>query len=405
MSNKIATSNLPWHNRSAQLICHNHGGQMLIEREFAKSIKKDLEKKIVILSGPRQVGKTTLSKSLFPQFQYLNFDNAEHQSILLKKSWDRSQDLIIFDEIHKMDQWKRWLKGIFDTEGVRPRILVTGSARLETLSNVGDSLAGRFFSYRLHPFTIEELKKSGYKEQNNELLKRLLEYSGFPEPFLESNKRFYGRWQKSHLDTILREDLISLLEIKNIHKLKTLILLLRERIGSPLSYSSIAQDLGTTYKTVQSWVSLLEKLYIIFKITPYHRNIARSLLKEPKYYFYNLGVVTGEGERFENLIALALLKKAHELSDVYGEESSLYYLRNRDGKEVDFLLTREGEHLLVEAKLSDAQPSKHLRHFSKFFHHAKKVQVVRDLKIAQSTSDGIFICSAQNWLTDPLSKP
>ena len=372
----------------------------MILREFSDSIKKDLEKKIVILSGPRQVGKTTISKSLFSNHQYLNFDTAEHQKILLNKSWDRTQDLIIFDEIHKMDGWKRWLKGIFDTEGIKPRILVTGSARLETLTNVGDSLAGRFFSYRLHPFTMEELNKVGWTMQGD-VMERLLEYSGFPEPFLEANKRFFGRWQKSHLDTILREDLISLLEIKNIHKLKTLVLLLRDRIGSPLSYSSIAEDLGTSYKTVQSWVNTLEKLYIIFRITPYHKNVARSLLKEPKYYFYNLGVVNGEGERFENLIALALHKKVHELNDYHGEEAGLFYLRNRDGKEVDFLLAKDGQDLLVEAKLSEEKPSNHLRHFAKFFENPTCVQVVRDLKIPQSTPDGISIRSARDWLLAP----
>ena len=371
----------------------------MILREFAKSIENDLEKKIVILSGPRQVGKTTLSRALFKKLQYLNFDSSEHRKIILGKSWDRSKDLVIFDEIHKMDEWKRWLKGIFDTEGIRPRILVTGSARLETLTNVGDSLAGRFFSYRLHPFTVEELRNVGYEQPSREIMNRLLDYSGFPEPFVESDKRFFGRWQKSHLDTILREDLISLLEIKNIQKLKTLVMLLRDRVGSPVSYSSIAQDLNTSYKTVQSWIGTLEKLYIIFRVTPFHKNVARSLLKEPKYYFYNLGIVNGEGERFENLIALALHKKHHELNDYHGEEAGLYYLRNRDGKEVDFLLSMRDQELLVEAKLSDDSPSKHLRHFAKFLPNPTCVQVVRDLAISQSTIDGISVLPAAEWLS------
>ena len=129
----------------------------MFKRYLEAQIKTDLEKKVVLLSGPRQVGKTTLSKDLYPDYQYLNYDLVEHTKIMLKKEWDRDTSLLIFDEIHKMNKWKAWLKGIYDVEGVRPRILVTGSARLETFTNVGDSLAGRYFSFRLHPLDLKEI--------------------------------------------------------------------------------------------------------------------------------------------------------------------------------------------------------------------------------------------------------
>lgn len=393
-------SHLPWYIRHIWIFCHNlYLEYQMIIREYVNDIKNDLDKKIVLLSGPRQCGKTTLSKALFNNFQYLSYDLSEHQKIILSKTWDRSRDLIIFDEIHKMNDWKLWLKGIFDVEGVRPRLLVTGSARLETYTNVGDSLAGRFFSYRLHPLTVEELAHAHYDTTSQEVLERMMKLSGFPEPFLEKNSRFYQRWQKSHLDTILREDLLNLSEIKDILKMKTLVTLLEERIASPLSFSSLAEDLGTSYKTVQKWVSLLEKLYIIFRIHPYHENIARSLTKEPKYYFYDIGRVKNEGARFENLIACALQKKVHEFEDRLGQNASLNYLRDRDGKEVDFFCQLGNRKLLIEAKLSDDGSTKLLKYFQSFIPDAESILIVKNLRDTQSTLSGFKIVKAHEWLT------
>ena len=130
-----------------------------MKRYLTHQIRVDLEKKIVLLTGPRQCGKTTLSKMLSDNFDYLNFDNPEHREGLLERSWDRSRDLIIFDELHKLRNWKSWLKGVYDTEGLRPRIIVTGSAKLDTYRKVGDSLAGRFFQFRLHPLDLKEIKE------------------------------------------------------------------------------------------------------------------------------------------------------------------------------------------------------------------------------------------------------
>jgi len=186
-----------------------------MDRYLSTLLKKDSDKKIVILSGPRQSGKTTLTKQLFKSFDYLNFDASEDRDAILKKHWRRDVDCVLFDELHKMPEWKRWLKGIFDTQGNRPRLLVTGSANLETFRKVGDSLAGRYFSYRLHPL---DLKEGVACWQNNpqEVFDRLMRYGGFPEPFLEGTPDFYRRWQKSHLDIILRQDFLDLYSIRSI---------------------------------------------------------------------------------------------------------------------------------------------------------------------------------------------
>lgn len=188
---------------------------------------------------------------LNPSFDSINFDDEKDRSIIKTKSWDRKKDLIIFDEIHKMPRWKQWLKGLYDTEGVQPSIVVTGSARLDTYKKVGDSLAGRYFHYRLHPLDVRELAHLKFKLSPDELIDRLLEVGGFPEPFLEGDKQFYNLWKKTHLDIILKQDLIDLEVIKSIKQIELLIDLLKTKVGSPISYTSLAEDLQVSDKTIK----------------------------------------------------------------------------------------------------------------------------------------------------------
>ena len=254
-----------------------------MERWMSARVQQDLERKIVLLSGPRQVGKTTLSKSLFPSYTYLNYDAPEHRVALQKKEWNRASDLVIFDELHKMKNWKSWIKGIYDVEGVSPRLLITGSAKLDIARKMGDSLAGRHFLYRLHPFCIKELAS---QMDARECFTRLMTVGGFPEPFLINDLTYYDRWRRSHLDIILRQDLLDVENVRQIQSIETLIELLRTRVGSSISYAALARDLERDATTVKRWLSLLENLFVLFKVLPWSKNIARSLLKKPKYYFY-----------------------------------------------------------------------------------------------------------------------
>lgn len=368
-------------------------------RLISPSIKTDLEKKIILLSGPRQVGKTTIAKNLSTSFDYLNFDVVEDRLLLLKKAWDRKKELIIFDEIHKMSQWKRWLKGVFDSEGLRPQILVTGSSRMDIAKKIGDSLAGRHFQYQLFPFDLKELKGSDSPEN---LYHSLLHFSGFPEPFLEGKASFYTKWKRSHVDLILRQDLLSLEYVQDIPSLETLAELLRSKTCSPLSFSSLARDLQKDAKTIKRWIRHLENHYIAFSITPYSKNIARSILKEPKLYFYDTASVSGdEGTKLENLVALSLKKEVALLNEAYGIESSLHTLRLKGGVEVDFLVLRKNRPaLLIEVKLSDDNPSKNFRAFEKYYPQAIKIQLVKNLKREKTMPDGLEIRRALDWLTN-----
>ncbi len=371
----------------------------ILKRYLLKVLREDLKDKILIVTGPRQSGKTTLAKQLSKSFDYLNFDNREDRKMISDKSWDRKKEYIILDEIHKKKNWKTWLKGIYDKEGLSPGLVVTGSARMGTYKKMGDSLAGRFFHYKLHPFDIKEI--INYQKINGEqAFKRLMRFGGFPEPFLKNDKSFYGKWKKTHLDMIIKEDIISLERIKTIQSIETLVQLLRDRVGSPISYRSLSEDLEYSAKTTKNWMTILENFYVLFKVTPWHKNISKSIKKRPKFYFYDIAQVNHIPSRIENLVACALLKEIHFREDIKGESWGLFYLRNKDKEEVDFLIVKDNKPFyLIEVKTSTDQVSKSLSYFSKNFKKAKKVQLVLNLKKEKTFSNGIEVRSLIPWIS------
>lgn len=375
---------------------------MKIKRFLLPYLEKYLHKKILIISGPRQCGKTTLAKMISADHDYINFDNTKDRIVLEEQSWDRKKQYIIFDEIHKKKNWKSWLKGVFDSEGIPPGLLVTGSAKLDISKKAGDSMAGRFFSFRLSPLSLKELCQNASKQKANIVMEKLLLYSGFPEPYLETNQTFYNLWEKTHINTIIRQDLIDLESPRHITKIETLIELLKESVGNPVSSAYLAKKLeGCTPKTVQNWLEWLEKLYIVFKVSPYSKNVSRSLKKMPKYYFHNWVLVKhNKGLLFENFIACALLKENQLREDTKGEKRELYYLRNKNKQEVDFLLTKNKKVIaLIEAKWSDDSLHPHFKAFSNYFSKVPQIQLVKELKREKTFSHGAEIRKASHWLS------
>ena len=203
------------------------------------------------------------------------------------------------------------------------------------------------------------------------------------QPFLKGSTSYAKRWRRRHIDVIVREDLIDLERVREIKSIEILIEMLRTRVGSSCSYSSLARDLQVSVPTVKHWLQILENLYIIFSVRPYHKKISRSILKEPKYYFYDTGAVeNGKAACLENETACSLLKHLHFLEDTTGSRVSLNYLRDKDGREVDFLTTIDGKPAeMIEVKLSDDSFSEHFFHFMKFFgSEVNKYQLVYNLK-------------------------
>ncbi len=371
------------------------------------AIKRDLAKKIVLLSGPRQVGKTTLSKQLFESFAYLSYDAASDRPVIDREEWPKDVRLVVFDELHKKKAWKSWLKGVYDTRGIPPAILVTGSARLDLMRKGGDSLAGRFFSHRLHPLTVREIVAE-LGETPEAALQGLLARGGFPEPYLGRSEDDARRWRRTHTDTIIRGDLLDLEAIRDIRSVEILVDLLRTRVGSPTSSASLARDLGVSIPTIQRWLAILEGLCLIFAVTPHHRNIARSLLKEPKYYFYDIGdVEAGPGARLENAVAAALLRELQRIEDLSGRRTSLRYLRDREGREVDFLaVIDEQPALMVEVKAGHDSFTRALFKFRPALGGVRAVQVVADLD-RRRESAGVEMLPAGDFLAglDLESRP
>lgn len=352
-----------------------------MKRFVEERIRQDLQKKVVLLAGARQAGKTTLSHQLGLRSAYLNLDSAEDRKVLRDKQWDRQVELVIFDELHKMPRWKAWLKGVYDTEGIPPALLVTGSARLEVFRRGGDSLAGRHYLHRLHPFTVREVRS---EVDPTDALQRILTVGGFPEPFLANDLTEARRWRRGHLDSILREDLLDLEKVRALRSVEVLVELLIERVSSTVSMSSLARDLEVSAHTVKHWLEILENLYVIFAVRPYHHNVARSLLKESKYYFYDTGALAqagvAEGAVFENAVACALQREVHLTEDLTGRKASLGFLRDKEKREVDFIVIIDRKpRQLVEVKLADDTFSKSLSFFRQGFPSARALQVVKSL--------------------------
>ncbi len=347
---------------------------------------KDLKKKMVFLTGPRQTGKTWLARQLMKHYKnplYLNYDSLKDQKLIYEQSWPESCDLIIFDEIHKMDQWKNHLKGVFDTRPHQQHILVTGSARLEHISRSGDSLAGRYLSHTLLPFSLFELRKS----VPDFPFQKLLERGGFPEPLLLSeDDNSAWRWREQYLFSLIREDIPDFKSFQNYKKLETLLFLLKEQVGSPVSVQSLALTLKVDHKTIMRYLSVLEDLFIVFSVPAFSKTITRSLSKQKKIYFYDFAFMDSadKGKKLENLVALHLLKKSLFLKETCPREAStLYYLRTKDQKEVDFLLVKgRAPQLMVEVKTAEVAFSKSLIYFYDRY-NIKGVQLSLNLKRPQ----------------------
>ncbi len=352
-------------------------------RYISEHVLRDLQKKMVFIGGPRQVGKTTLARHLlknrFNSGEYFNWDFDDDRQRIIKRRWRDDSDCLVFDELHKFPKWKSWLKGIYDvTEGRLP-ILVTGSARLDVYRRGGDSLLGRYHYWRLHPFTLDELPDGISPAEGFD---RLMELGGFPEPFLSNDPTEARRWRRERLDRVIREDIRDLESIRNLQELSLFVDLLRSRVGGLITLSNLADDLKVSHKTVKNWLEILSRMYLLFVIFPYTGNLTRAIHKPPKVFFFDTGDVIGNrGAKFENLVAAGLLKRLHFLEDRYGYRYELRYLRDKEKREVDFVILKEGKlEELIEVKYSDEEPSRHLRYYREKLNPPRTTQLVATLK-------------------------
>lgn len=343
--------------------------ETLVEEHLAHN------RQMVFLSGPRQVGKTTTSLEASlesPHHYYFNWDNENHRLLIIKgpdvianeaklNELQKILPIIVFDEIHKYRNWKKFLKGFFDTYEKKCRIIVTGSSRLNVYKRGGDSLMGRYFLYRLHPLSVREIidpnlpseEIQSPHEINAPDYEALIKYGGFPEPYLKRNNSFFNHWKRLIIEQLFREDLRDLSRVQEIGQIQLLAEFLQEEASHSLNYSILAAKIKVSSPTLQRWIELLKNLYFCFTIQPYSKNLSRSLIKEPKIYLWNWAVIEDPGARLENLVASHLYKAVQFWTDKGFGDYALYYLRDKDGREVDFLVTKNKKPwFIVEAKNS-----------------------------------------------------
>ena len=389
--------------------------------------------KMLFMSGPRQVGKTTLAKSLLATRpgRYFNWDLASDRKIFAKDPAFFEKDcagdparrpLVVFDELHKYGRWKRYLKGTFDGFADRFAFMITGSGRLDVYKRGGDSLLGRYVPLCLFPLTVAEVEGkratwSGFQSGLGELadarpatrdsLDSLLRLGGFPEPFLRGSDAFRRTWGAGRTERLVREDIRDATSLRELSLVEMLAHLLPDRVGSPLSLNSMREDLGVAFETVRAWVGVLDAFYYSFRISPWTKKVARALRKEAKLYLWDWAEIDGEearqGARFENLVALHLLKAVRTWTQMGEARLELTYVRDKEKREVDFLIAENNRpRVLVECRLSDAALSPHLLAFQEALNVPHAVQLLRVHDQARHTTIGgrhQWVVSADRWLT------
>jgi len=405
----------------------------MIKRHLESALTEpSLGRQMRFVAGPRQAGKTTLARHILganhSKDLYFNWDLRDvrdlyrtdasfFETALRDAGVSDILPWVCFDEIHKMPKWKNILKGYFDKYEDICRFIVTGSARLDWFRRSGDSLAGRYFLFRLNPLTLSEVagrvcpapgrnenalafieRKTASARYEQDLMERLLRTSGFPEPFLKADETFYRRWQRDMVDHLVREDVRDLTRILAVDHVATLMQILPDRIGSPLSLNSLSQDVGTSYTAAKNAVNALQLTYALFLVSPYSEKIARAVRKEKKAYFYDWGRCRDSARRFENYAAVELKALTDLWHDRGLADFDLRYVRTRDGRETDFLITRDPKPwCLFEIKLKDESIARH------HFDHAKAlgdipiVQLVSETPVFKKQAPKAFRLSASRF--------
>jgi predicted AAA+ superfamily ATPase len=402
----------------------------MIDRELYLGIwrEQSAEKNMVFMAGPRQAGKTTLGRLISKGFAnrlYWRWDIPRDRAKLIKypaffealERRDASTPCIVLDEIHKYRDWKNYLKGVYDDFGDRYKFLISGSGRLDLYQKGGDSLAGRYLLFYLWPFTLAELGNrrlsfdefwknplqlsEGGRQKDRDIWENLSRFSGFPEPYLIGKERSYLRWSRGYAQQLIREDIRDLTDVKLISDLETLYELLPSKVGSPLSITSLAQDLKVAYNSVSQWLSIFERFFMIIRLSPWTGKIARAIQRERKVYLWDSPRIEAPAQRFENMVALELWRAVQGWNDLGYGRFSLHFIKNKEQEEVDFLIAdRRKPLLLVEAKQADSQPTPALKKFQEQL-RIPAVQLVQELegyRLLSNQDQSIMIAPAFQWL-------
>ena len=342
-------------------------------------------RQMAFVTGPRQVGKTTTCREHADG--YANWDNPDDREQILAgpaqlverfdiNRLSETEPVVLFDELHKYPRWKSLLKGFFDTYSDRVRILVTGSSRMDAYRRGGDSLMGRYFLYRMHPFSMAEILHQDLPDPERIIrppaeipdddFQTLWDHGGYPEPFLMRNDRFSRRWQSLRTRQLLREDIRNLTQIHQVDQLEIMVRILTDRSARSLVYSNLAGEIRVSVDTVRRWLEILSGLHLGFRIRPWFRNVTRSLRKEPRWYLRDWAGIEDVGSKSETFVGCHLLKAIEGWTDLGLGTFELAYLRDRQQREIDFVVIRDDKPwMLIEVKNRDTSLAPSLTYFQK----------------------------------------
>lgn len=344
----------------------------MIQRDASSKIKQ-LAKKFpaVGLLGPRQSGKTTLAKELFPKKPYISFENQDNILLVTKDPrafLDQYKTGAIFDEIQRVPQLLSYLQGVIDDQPNKVGLfIITGSQNLLLLESISQTLAGRIAFIHLLPFSYSELASSKHSTQS---LNKLILNGGYPRLYDRKIKPvdFYP----NYLLTYVERDVRQIKNITNLAMFQRFLKVCASRVGQEVNYTSIANDTGVDQKTVLSWFGILEASFIAFRLQPFYNNLGKRLTQMPKLYFYDTGLCCSlleleteshvnthplRGALFENLIILELLKTRFN----NGQRSNLFYWRDRTGNEIDVLLDQSSQVVPIEIKTAATFTSDYIK--------------------------------------------
>jgi predicted AAA+ superfamily ATPase len=371
----------------AQLLICQEESNLLINMKKNRSFKRDIEVAlqelarsfpIIGITGPRQSGKTTLAQSYFPNKTYLNLEDPSLRSELKNDPKGALASLstegAIFDEIQHMPELLSYLQVASDANEVKGQFIITGSYNLALMEAVSQSLAGRIGLLELLPMSTQELIQAGITLSTDNLLL----HGGLPRIFRDSINPTLV--YKNYVATYLERDMRNIIQIKELSQFKRFMHLCASRIGTEFVASNLANELGVSYKTIQSWLSVLEASYVVFRLQPYYENFGKRVIKSPKLYFTDVGLASYllgieevsqisrdplKGNLFENLVVLDFYKKLLN----QGKEARLYFYRDQSQNEVDLIWQRGRELIPIEIKYGQT----YQHNFIKGLEHFKKI--------------------------------
>jgi len=333
---------------------------MLISREIAESILRRSRKYPVIsLTGPRQSGKTTLARMLFPNHAYLSLERPDHRERVREdpiRFLRAHSEGVVLDEVQNVPELFSYIQGIVDESNQPGRFILSGSQNFLLMEQISQSLAGRVAIFKLLPFSLSELQFSPYTPEN---LDALLFTGTYPPVY----DRGYDPhpWYMDYIQTYIERDVRTLRRVTDLAQFQKFMSLCSGRVGQLLNLNGLASECGISHNTARDWVSVLEASYIVFRLQPHHENFNKRVVKQSKLYFYDSGLLCAllglqeprylsqhylRGAVFESFVVSEMVKERWKAE----RTGTGYFWRDRHGHEVDYLMERPGGLYPVEIK-------------------------------------------------------